>query len=1195
MTKLAVDMSSYIKTALQAGTDTKDGLSVEFDGKRVTVNSAEYGYENFTNMMLKTLRDTKLAPKDVCMVFEGISSKSKRLIIDAGYKGKRDKKPPEFYEQFQRLREFVESQWLGLGALSLCQDYAEGDDTLAYLAVNAEEDLIIASRDGDLGVFNYVNEYGATIQTYNDGLLGFPKADSEPFVHPPQYLTLYKALVGDSSDSVPGCKGFGPDKFQKLAEKYGYDGLDEMMGMLEAGTLGPIHAVAEEKEHKLLKMIVAHEADVVRCWKLVKMYPEWVNTMKHPLRIQGGKLSSKPMDLDKRLEDFYSQEWLVTAENYADSLQFFKDNMVGDEVAFDIETSTPDESDEWLANRPKAKGSKGEKVDQLGSVLTGFSFTFGANNEFTMYVSVDHADTDNVLMSQARAVIEAPIKAGKEIVIHNNFFELPVLAVAQDEDGTSWTELWKDLGARGFIPNTLDTKIESSYVNENISNGLKFRSKHHLGYTQQSYQETTQLTGKVDELPLGGKLIEVVEYETVYATDEQIAQMDLPEGTDPASIFENVPAVVTRQYKMRELTAAHVTAYGCDDTICTAALHNLYKFVMQMEHTWKVYLDVEIDASYQHAKNFIDGAPFSLEKMRELENHDTETFDEAWSVVRDYLIKAGWAGTVPPTYGADITAKQIKEAYKITVLRSDAPSGPVIEDTGDDDDDAQDETAEPAEGEAEEDAEQTKDEFYSSRVRTPSKLVALARELGHEVFASMVERCMAGEHEQFTHWVRESFSGEPAFKNSNKQLCHLLYEVMGLPIRVRGKATKIMKAKGIKEGNPKGDALALEYALEDATPEQKKVIESIKLMTMVKTRRQLYYSKYPWAVHWKTGRIHSSHNQCQTNTRRASESDVNKQQLAKDTKIEGETPRMRETIVPHHQEAVIVSLDFDSQELRVIADYSRDENMVACFVGDHKKSMHSLTGHAILTKRKKLPFDGFDYDAFNKAAKKDDDPWHALCKEYRKLGKKVNFTTEFGAQAEKLAMTMLCSVEEAQVYIDAKEAMFPGVRVWKDETIAKAKRLGFVKTKLGAIRHLRDAFMDEDYYIVSKAERQSVNFKVQSSAAEMTKLAEGRVWRAGLVYKYDCICIGPVHDELVFSVAIKDLLEFLKEAHWCMTQPYADMEIPIESSISFGPSFGEQYEIGTKPTAQAVEEGWRQMREALAKAQETEHAVAAVA
>jgi hypothetical protein len=56
--------------------------------------------------------------------------------------------------------------------------------------------------------------------------------------------------------------------------------------------------------------------------------------------------------------------------------------------------------------------------------------------------------------------------------------------------------------------------------------------------------------------------------------------------------------------------------------------------------------------------------------------------------------------------------------------------------------------------------------------------------------------------------------------------------------------------------------------------------------------------------------------------------------------------------------------------------------------------------------------------------------------------------------------------------------------------------------------------------------------------------------------------IAPIHDELVTSVAAKDALEFIKIKHQCMTQPYADMKVPILASISIGRNFGEQIECG---------------------------------
>lgn len=1160
MTRLAIDMSSYLKTALRTGKDLKDGQIVIFEDEEVLVNSAEYGYEIFTNMMVKTLQETGLNPIDCILVFEGMNSKQKRLLVDPGYKGKRDKKPPQFYDEFNRLKDFVRGQWKMLGATVMTQAYAEADDTLAWLARESEEDLIIASRDADLGACctddGCTNDYGATVRTYNDGLLGAVKLDGEPWVHPYRFITLYKALVGDSSDSVPGVKGFGAAAFQKLAEKYGYDGLDELMGLLNQGDLGPLYELIEAPEHKLIKKIVEAEADAIRCWRLVKMYPEWVNTMRHPLVIEAGKNEPEPADVDERLKHWYGSGYLVTADNYDQLSAFFrKEAARSPELVFDIESSTPPESDEWLEAQPKGKGEKGSGVDQLGQELTGFSFTFGPNLQHTIYVSVDHRDTNNLTMSQARKLIEIAIDSGLEIVIHNTFFELSVLAMAEDEDGTKWLDAWKDKGARGFVPRVLDTKMEASYVDENRPLGLKFRSKHHLGYEQQSYEATTTKEGWVDDLPDGGRV--------VFEREE-----------DDGRIWQK------RQYKMNELTAEEVFGYGCDDTINTAALHRYFKLVMQLEHTYRVYLETEIDAAYQHAKNFVDGIPFSLQLSKELEAHDTATYDKAWATVRAYLIKMGWAGTVPPTYTPSITAKEIKEAYKIITGVSDEAES---EAEADEADEEGGERADAAESD-DEGVEAVSDPFLASRVRTPAKLAILARECGHETFAGMVELCLSGDEgaAKFTTWVRSKFSGEPLFKVSNKQMQKLLYEVMALPVRVRGKPTKKMIAKGL-QGNPKGDALAIEYAFRDCNEEQKSVLEGLKLMSMVRTRRSLYYTKYPYFIHWKTGRIHPTHNQCATNTRRASEAKPNKQQLPKHPKISGEPARFRETIIPHHPDAVVVSLDFDSQELRIIADYSQDANLVACYVGDNKKDVHSLTGHQILVK-KKPEHVHMSYEVFVDAVKDKNNEHNKVCKEFRALGKKVNFTTEFGAMAPKLAMTMLVTESEAQIFIDAKERMFPGVRKWKDATIAEAKRFGFVCTKDGAVRHLRELLEHEDPWIRSKAERQAVNTKVQGSAGAMTKRAEGRMWQIGLVYKYDAVCYGPVHDEVVFSVMKKDLVEFLKDAHWCMTQPFADMTVPVESSISFGPSFGEQYEIGLEPTPEAVAFGYEQWEKAHAEA-----------
>ncbi len=132
----------------------------------------------------------------------------------------------------------------------------------------------------------------------------------------------------------------------------------------------------------------------------------------------------------------------------------------------------------------------------MGSSLTGMSLTFGSNMQYTVYISVDHADTANVAKDLVRGFLEQLFATGVQIVIHSTAFEGPVLF---NEFGSHWM----DNGYQGFIPNWLDTKFEASYVDENFSLGLKKLSKRWFNYDQVDYKTVTTIDGtqyKMNEL-----------------------------------------------------------------------------------------------------------------------------------------------------------------------------------------------------------------------------------------------------------------------------------------------------------------------------------------------------------------------------------------------------------------------------------------------------------------------------------------------------------------------------------------------------------------------------------------------------------------------------------------------------------------------------------------------------------------------
>ena len=1073
--RIGIDMSSVIWTCLLVGTD-KEGFKVEFEGEKVQVNSAAYGYENAVNSIMASMKLCGGQPKDLVLVVEGLNSKSRRLACDPGYKSKRGKRPPEAYAEFGKVKDMLTTVFGKVGALVVEQEEAEADDVLAFLAENSEEDFFIVSRDNDLfTAFRARNKYGASIHVLNDG-----NFNEHPYGNFPHHLIpVYKALVGDSSDSITGIPGFGKKAFEDYFAQFGADGMQKLYDMGMSGTLNELVPLMDTP---IIAKIMRGEADFLRSFICACLHPEWVNTVRYPLQFRPGLIRGE-ID-DERFEDYKATSDLITLNEWdAFKAIFMQLLAVSSEVGFDIETSTPDDSDDWL----QAQGNP-ESVDVIGSKLTGCSFTLGANLQHTFYISVDHADTANVTEAHVGELLLACQNAGVKLIIHNFSFEGTVLY-------EPYKELLKDNGNWGMLNHVYDTKLEASYVNENEKLGLKFLSLHYFGYQQVDYKTVTTVDGV--------------------------------------------------QKKMNELTGQHVMSYGCDDTICCSSLHNFFKFFMQIEHTWQVYLEVEIDSMYQHTMNYIQGFKCDVAKAKELEAIDQTTAQGATQILHAYLINNKWEGSLPPAFNSadDLTPAKIKEAYTIVTGRT-----------------------------------------LETAVRMLSKLIDAVEEAGEKLFAAALTAAGNGDFTVINSLIQQKFVANPVFNpGSPKQMNGLLYETMGLPVRVYNKPTPVMRAKGIKQGNAKADELAISYAMMmDASDEQKKVLDALRLIKMVETREGLYYSTYPYFVHWKTGRIHSSHNQCATNTRRASSSAPNMQQMPKHQKIEGQPARFREVMVPHKKNAVIVSMDFAAQELRVIADYSRDPNMVACFVGENLKDMHMLTGAGIAAK--KQPDYGWTYEGAMAVLHNTEHECYGFIKKCRSTGKVVNFSTEYGAMAPKVAVTLLCSEADAQAYIDAREDAFPVVLEWKDAVIHEARAVGFVKTKLGAVRHLRDAFMSNDMYERSKAERQAVNTKVQGSCAEMTKLAEGRMWRAGLVHRFDAQIIGPIHDEVVASVAIEDLHEFIPAMHACMVAPYADMWIPIESSISFGCSFGEQIEVGSVPSKEAIDKGLAELAKLTAEA-----------
>ena len=1065
-TRILFDMASVTWTALRAGVD-KDSLVVEHNGKQVTVNSAAYGYENAVNHMVATLKRWNLTPKDCVLVFEGMDSKKRRCMIDPTYKAKRDgSKPPEAYIEYNKLKAQLRQVWGDLGAISASQDYVEGDDVLAYIAENSEEDVLVSTNDNDLIVLNKVNAYGAKVMVAINGEIGLNKYGDFDFA----LVTLYKSLVGDSSDGVKGCPGFGPAAFLNLLAKYQEDGLFELMDLIRTGKLNELAVLAKDNQCKILQKIVDNWAEVVKSYKLVLLHPEWVNTIRQQLEWAPGMV--KAGCEDERLRQWQGQSRLVTAENYDKAVEFLK-NKLGETPFFtvDFETTTPDESDDWLEQRGK------NGVDVIGSTIVSMGLSFGANLQYSYYISVDHSDTNNVTPDQLGGLLEM-LPRDKFVVAHNAAgFELPVAYNA-------FAERFKNNGWRGFIPNMVDTRIAASFWDENQpSHGLKQLSKLLLGYEQGTYAETTTKSGVVGSLS-GGRVSKSYEVDGVQWED--------------------------RQYKMHQLTAQEVVGYGVDDVYTAGALWNFFKLFMQLDHTYEAFCRLEQKPMYLSALAYVQGVDVDMPRLAKLSAEDKVLSDKCWATIEEFLIEKGWDGVTCPVF-EELTPANIKQAVQIVLGLE-----------------------------------------LKSMVRTPAKLAVLIEQLDHEDAGTLAAMVADNRVDLVNRMVASRYTGKPDFNvGSPKQISKLLYEVIGMPIRLRNKATDSMRAAGIKEGNPRTDDGAIDMAIKfgDVSGREAEVLKALLEMKSCNTRNALYWSSYGNFVHWKTGKLHAEIRQSSTNTRRWTGSNPNLQQM------ESSYGGVR-SVIKADPGYVFVSLDFSSQEVRQVADYSKDENLLGCYIGDNKRDTHSIVGARVA---------GVTYEEFMAMRKSEDGEVAAKAAGIRQIAKVVLFATLYSAAAPKIAETLGIAEDEAQTYIDAIFGEFPKVKDWKLESETMAEQLGYVTLAGGTKRHLAKLITSEDKWEASKALRQAGNARIQGAGANQVKTVMSKVWDSDLFETTSLKWKFPCHDEITFAVHPSDATSTIGRVHQMMTAKFLET-VPSESSIGVGLNYGQLSEL-EKPLA----------------------------
>lgn len=166
------------------------------------------------NMIKKLIADYD--PEYIAVVFDA-KGKNFRHELYKDYKANRPPMANDLRVQVQPLYEIIEAMGLPL----VCAPGVEADDVIATLTRHAQKiGLPVLVSTGDKDLAQLVSEEITLINTMTNTIMTVDKV-KEKFGIPPEKITDYLALVGDTSDNVRGVAGVGPKTAVKLLQEYG--------------------------------------------------------------------------------------------------------------------------------------------------------------------------------------------------------------------------------------------------------------------------------------------------------------------------------------------------------------------------------------------------------------------------------------------------------------------------------------------------------------------------------------------------------------------------------------------------------------------------------------------------------------------------------------------------------------------------------------------------------------------------------------------------------------------------------------------------------------------------------------------------------------------------------------------------------------------------------------------------------------
>jgi len=412
-TTYLIDGSGYIFRAFYAiqRLSTKDGFPT----------NALYG---FLRMILKTMAEANSSR--VAIIFDA-GRKTFRNELYPEYKANRSECPPELSEQMPYFREL--SRALGLPVLE-CPGF-EADDIIATLTEKLSADkrpVVIVSGDKDL--MQLVTEDVKIWDTMKDSRYG-PAQVVEKFGVGPDKVTEILALMGDSSDNVPGVDGVGPKTATQLVQKY---------GDVES-IIANLNALKEDSEIRNRKKIAESIESNTELLRLARRLVEVERAVPMEKITDGdhdldGLLSKREVDATHLAELFDKFEFQSLFKEFKTVLASGQATTISSDYKY--ETVLADTFQNWTAEFKRQSDFSFDlettSLDPHSAKIVGASFCWDEKQSF--YIPLGHKDSESqvswsdfVAATGERFADPRVLKSGQNIKYDISILELNGIAV----------------------------------------------------------------------------------------------------------------------------------------------------------------------------------------------------------------------------------------------------------------------------------------------------------------------------------------------------------------------------------------------------------------------------------------------------------------------------------------------------------------------------------------------------------------------------------------------------------------------------------------------------------------------------------------------------------------------------------------------------------------------------------------------